>query len=329
MKERQNGLHMPDGSFRSAEAIRRDAAMKGEIIPRFDTPLPTDKGFDYWSDRFQGRADQFQETAEVKNQHVEITLPGDVACINFLGDTHVGSPYTDYDRIQREVETIVNTPNSYVMLMGDLVDGFFFNPAQFDQMEQSPEQFQYARSMIEYLAEKNRLLVGWGGDHDNWAKKMGLSAFTHFAEEAKAHYIYGLGFVSLNLGDHEYKIAGAHRLPGSSMYNKNHPGIRAEKFGGARGADIVVHGHTHQKGYSQQPVSEFGGQSRNVHYISIGPYKSTDEYARKLGFGQQSEAEMFGSAIIISGDTDKKRIQYHDSILSANFEVAKIVEETK
>lgn len=321
---KEYGLHMPDGSFRSQKQIRREAAINGDV-PLFVTPLPIEKDFDYWSSRFRVRAEQFQEAAEVKQQTVEITLPGSDACINFIGDLHVGSPYTDYDRIAQEIETIVNTPQSYVMLMGDLVDGFFFNPAQFDQMEQSPEQFQYSKALIEHLAAHDRLLIGWGGDHDNWAKRAGLSAYTHFAQEAKAHYIYGVGFVTLNIGDEQYRLTGAHRLPGHSMYNKNHPGMRAEKFGGARGSDIVVHGHTHQKGYALQPVSEFGGKSRNVHYISIGPYKATDEYARKLGFSQQSEAEMFGSSILISGK--KKKIQYYDSILEANQEIARIVED--
>ena len=127
MTEQKSGYYLPDGSFRNEQQIKRDMAMNGDMLPRFDTPLPQERGFGYWSQRFRDRSSQYQETAEVKNLHVEITLPGDVACINFLGDTHVGSPHVDYDRIHREVETIVNTPQSYVMLMGDLVDGFFFN----------------------------------------------------------------------------------------------------------------------------------------------------------------------------------------------------------
>ena len=36
----------------------------------------------------------------------------------------------EYERLEKEIDTIIAQPNSYVMLMGDLVDGFFWNPAQ-------------------------------------------------------------------------------------------------------------------------------------------------------------------------------------------------------
>jgi hypothetical protein len=35
------------------------------------------------------------------------------------------------------------------MVVGDTVDGFFFNPAQFEQIEQTPEQFKYINSIYE------------------------------------------------------------------------------------------------------------------------------------------------------------------------------------
>lgn len=321
----QQGIYLPDGSFRSDASIKRRLAAQGDL-PEFETPLPTERDFGYWSQRFRQRQEVYQEAAEVKQDHVTIGLPGSVACINFFGDLHVGSPDTDYARIEQEVEMIVNTPQSYAMLMGDLVDGMFFNPGQFLQMEQSPEQFNYTHALVEYLAAHNKILVGWGGDHDNWAKKMGLSAYAKFAEVAKAHYMYGLGYVTLKLGEHDYYLAGAHRLPGNSIYNNVHPARRAmnEK---ARGADIVVHGHTHRKGYGTQSVAEFGGHSRNAHYISIGPYKSKDDYARKLGFGPLGEADLYGSAIIITGDTSEKQVLYYDSIINANLETARIVGE--
>lgn len=309
----KEGLFLLSGDFISRNEIRHKHALQGDI-PQFETPLPIDKDFNHWSARFRKRQEEYQNDVERVNS-VEITLP-DTSVINFIGDLHVGSPNVDYDRIAQEIETVVTTSRSYVMLMGDTVDGFFFNPAQMEQMEQPPEQFQYIDSLVSHLADNDKLLVGWSGDHCSWAKKMGNSAYSHFAQRAKAHYMEGLGFVTINIGDHKYRIAGAHRLPGHSMYSKTHPGKRAEKFGGARGADIIVHGHTHQKGYALEPVSEFGGASRGIHYISVGPYKNTDEYARKLGFSEQSEAQLFGSAVVL--EKDRKMITYYDSILEAN-----------
>src|SRR5690606_33104917 len=124
MSERENHF----GADYSEFQIRRDGEESEretffDELPVFNTPLPESKGFGYWSKRFQARKEVFDEAAEVKTNHVSITLPG-TCLINFIGDIHTGSPYTDYRRVEREIETIIETPRSYVMLMGDLVDGF-------------------------------------------------------------------------------------------------------------------------------------------------------------------------------------------------------------
>lgn len=311
------GIYRLDGSFESAEAIRERLAVGNTPEPQFETPLVTPKNFDYWSERFEQRQRQYQETYEALNNHVEISFPQEEqVCINIIGDLHVGEASVDYARIREETDAIIRSPNSYVVLAGDLVDGLFFNPGQFEQMEQTPEQVAYMRAYMERLAEHNRLLAFFSGDHDGWQKKSGMNPYMEFSQRYRARYMEGLGFITVNVGDQEYRLAGAHQLPGNSMYNKNHPQIRAEKFGGARGADVVFSGHNHQKGISSQALPEYGGQARMFHAIAIGPYKSTDGWLRKKGFTQQSPEEMYGAAIILSGG--RKHVDVHYDILEAN-----------
>ena len=145
----------PD-SFMSIKDIRKKNNKLDWI-----TPLPEGKDFTYWSDRFKDRKEQYMETAEVPQHNFELNLP-ETSLIAFIGDQHVGSPEVDYDRIEAEMQAIVQTDNAYVILMGDTVDGFFWNPAEFEEMEQVPEQYGYIKSMIEYLGENNKLILALG-----------------------------------------------------------------------------------------------------------------------------------------------------------------------
>lgn len=310
MKER--GLYYSDGSFKDDRQIKKDLALKGEF-PVFETPLPMNKDFlGYWSPRFKQRQSEYKES-ETRRELVEISFP-ETSIINFIGDTHVGAPETYYERLETEIQTILGTPNSYVILVGDLVDGFFFNPAQMEQIEQTPEQYSYIDSLLKFLSANKRLLVGFGGDHDLWPMKMGSDPYAKFAQDLGAYYMQGVGHIKAKVGEFEYKLTGAHRLPGFSMYNNTHPLMRASKE--IQGADVYFSAHTHVKGYSQQAIKDFGGDAHKVHYISIGPYKSDDDYSRKRGWAQLSPQEMFGSAVKIHKDT--KQIEYFDDILEAN-----------
>lgn len=309
----EKGLFYPNGEFKGAKEIKRKAVLEGKYPePVFDTPLSVQREFPFWSARFKDRQEQMKETNE-RRDHVEITFH-DRTLLSFIGDTHIGSPETDYTRLEQEIEAIVNTPNSYVCLLGDIVNGFFFNGAQMEEMEQIPEQIHYMRSLIRYLGESKKLLVGWGGDHDmDWFMKMGINPYSELAREGGGHYMHGIGYLTANVGEQAYKITGAHRLPGHSMYNHNHPQNRAVRFGGAVGSDIVVSGHNHQKGISTQAVQEFGGQARETIMIAIGPYKASDGYSRKLGYADQQLQQMYGCSVVLEKDTKLIR-PYYDII---------------
>jgi hypothetical protein len=91
------------------------------------------------------------------------------------------------------------------------------------------------------------------------------------------------------------------------------------RFGGAWGSDIIVSGHNHKKGHSENAIVGFGGEAIKVHKIALGPYKCQDDYSKKNGWSKQVPEELYGSAVILSPDT--KKIRYYDDILDANKEL--------
>lgn len=304
----EKGIFINPKEFKTDKQIRRDA----ETFPVMETAKTFPRDWEYWSNRLRQEQEIWRETSDIETDHVTIHFKEDTI-INLIGDAHIGAPTTHYDRLEKEIKAICETPNSYVILVGDLVDGFFFNPAQMEQIAQAPVQFRYMKALIEHLTNNKKLLLAYGGDHDGWAKKMGTDPYDEF-NKLGAYYMQGVGHLTAKIKDQEYKITGTHQLPGFSMYNNTHPQMRASKE--IQGADIYFSGHTHVKGHAEQAIAMFGGLARKVHYISLGPYKSTDEYARKKGFGQQSKEQMYGCAIKLSADNNI--IHYYDDILEAN-----------
>lgn len=279
------------------------------------TKLPDEKDFNYWSERFKNRQEEYSQTQDVFTNNIELSLPDD-STIVFFGDQHIGGVDTFYDRIEAEVKKIVETPNTYVIFMGDTVDGYFWGgESQYEQIEQVPEQYQYVDGMMNLLGEKGKIIGGILGDHSWTNQKGGFKQLREAMKRHKCFYSHGVTYITINIGDAKYFVTAAHRLLGNSQYNFNHPQSRAMRFGGAIGSDIIVSGHTHKKQISQIPVDKFGGETQVVHLISLGAYKASDSYGRKLGFNKLTPEGMFGCACKLS--KDNKKIVTHYDILEA------------
>jgi UDP-2,3-diacylglucosamine pyrophosphatase LpxH len=298
---------------------KKEMKIKNLNNPEFLTPLPSAKDFQYWSERMQNRQKEYQE-GTLETNKVEVRLP-ETSSICFMSDLHVGGSDVNYKRIEQEVLSILQTPNAYAVVLGDAVDGFFFNPAQMEAIEQVPEQYQYIKTMFQALGKEKKVLAGLSGDHDGWAKKMGVSAYSEFSQQTGGALLEGVAYLTIKIGDFDYKITMAHRLPGASIYNKNHPQMRLAKFGSGFGSDIIVSGHNHQKQLAQSTQTGFGGETNKIHYIALGAYKSTDDYAKKLGFSEQQPEEMFGVSVHLNKDL--KDIRVFDSIIRGNSELYK------
>lgn len=149
--------------------------------------------------------------------------------------------------------------------------------------------------------------------NSKWASKTGQDPYFMMADEAKAPYIRGMAEISVDIGDAQYNIVANHRHRGHSMYNKNHPTFRTARFH-LQGGDIYISAHTHQKQISQEAIREFGG-ARPVTHISIGPYKTHDEYGDREGFVHQTPEEMYGASFRLHKDI--KQVEVCNDILQA------------
>lgn len=273
------------------------------------SPLPETPDFSDWSARFQKRAEQF--TGGQNEVSLTFYAPTIIA---LMADLHVGHPSVDYKRIDREADKICRTANMYVILVGDEIDNMHWNPGQFEQSEQTPEQLAYWRALLDYFARDNKLLHSIGGDHDGWFKKQGFDMKREMNERYGASYSTGPTYIYANVNRQKYKLAGAHQLPGHSIYNVTHPQMRAVRFGSMHGADVIFSGHNHKKGTAMAYQHEMG-EPQKTHYLALGPYKAEDSWLAKKGYPKQKEAEMGGMAIKL--EANRKEITVYERILEA------------
>jgi hypothetical protein len=305
MKDKGLYTGKSEEDFLSDREISRKHASEEPSEPIYDSKVPQNKSVFHWISRAFRRSQEMKIDTMTAEGNVNIRLPA-TSMVSMIGDIHHGSPETDYKRFEGELNTILKTKNSYVCLMGDLVDGFFWGgTAQSEQSANMEEQFLFLQSLFKAL--KGKVLLAVSGEHDSkWSSKTGMDPYANFSELTGAPYVRGIAEVNLKVDEQDYKFTAQHCAKGYSMYNKSHPGMRNSLMH-IQGADSYNSAHTHQKAVAVQSIRDFGGQSHEVVYGVVGPYKRTDEYAQRKGYVPLGDSEMGGYTLLF--DSTEKKVE--------------------
>ncbi len=307
---KEKGICLPNGEFESDRQIKRKLALEGQTTPVFeDSKFPRD--LNTYLDIADKRAKEMAELSPI-HETARVSV-AETSIINIMSDVHIGNPNVDISRFKQELEVIMNTPNSYILFTGDLVDGIFWGGVSGgEQSLNLSEQHGFLRSLFTSL--KGKVIAGLSGEHDSkWASKTGSDPYDIMEEITGAPYLRGIAEIELNVGDQLYKIVAQHRARGFSMYNKNHPTYRESRFD-LQGGDVYISAHTHKKQIAQETIRNFGGSTLVTH-VSTGTYKNGDEYGDREGYAHQKPEEMFGAAIRLHAD--KKLVEVNYDILEA------------
>ncbi len=313
-----DGLYYADGSFRSRDEIISDLATR-ETSVQFLTPIHhPPESFDWWHQRVTDSQEARREAVAIP-EHVEIAIDTTRPVIlSHIGDVHAGGQDVDYELFRHDVSVIRDHPQAYCIWYGDLVDAMFFNPGQHEHLLNIQEQIYYLQSAAKEM--KGKVLAGFGGDHDCWASKMGPTMYQNWTREIGAHYLEGVSYITVHVGEQTYQEVGAHRHSGYSRFNESHASLRVQQDDSSDGGDLFVTAHTHTKAVNRQVLKSFGGGSRPVFYTSLGTYKETDRYSRKMGWHRKSREQRGGIHFVLW--PDKKQIEAYSLIDDAVERVA-------
>ena len=226
-------------------------------------------------------ADISQEEATVVVQPEYPDLPIHAV---WLTDVHYGSMGVDYERLERHLEIIKTTPNTYVIVGGDMIDNF--SPAKHpvamlgDAI--SPQlQTQAFLERLKELDRKSKLLAVGYGNHEEFIAMAGYDYWTSFLHDVQAPIFSSNGLLNINLIRETYRVGIFHKFWGRSFINVSNRGKRAMEYGGYKDMEIVLIGDDHQ--YSAEDFDK-NGEERAT--IDGGTYKLFDKTGGRWGLGK-------------------------------------------
>ncbi len=214
----------------------------------------------------------------------------------FFGDQHIGNKGTDIKRMFKELIMAVQTPNTYVFMMGDVVDNFIVSKLlakNFTAAVGIDEQWKLARHYIEIAGP--RLLGAVAGNHGLWTQM--LAGIDYEKEIVPRGVFYDTDQLDLRVqvDNAEFNLILRHQWRGRSELNDSH-GLEKGVRMNYPDADIVVGAHTHPGAQ----VREFVHNERPKLAIQVGTYKMYDDFAKSKGFKPHDRST--GAGVVLYPD---------------------------
>lgn len=198
-----------------------------------------------------------------------------------LGCIHWGHRAAMLDYAQGFVDYILHTPDTYTILMGDLVENVLPGTTQkhlgsmWEQKMTPEEQIESSIKMFGPLAKAGKILGAVEGNHSmrSWYAA-GISPEREIIHELGLNKIFtGLdGLMELTIGEQTYVLNYMHGTGGTSTSAEVLKKIRQmrERFAGA---DIYLRGHHHMKVAADEKFFDARtGKLKKVFYVGTGSF---------------------------------------------------------
>lgn len=198
--------------------------------------------------------------------------------ITFSSDWHLGSVAADYDQFIDHIDYVLNTPNLYVITVGDEIDNFYrFNTLRpiFDQIIPPKIQIQMLRGIIDDLTKEGKILAAcWGNHSSEFSEKALGFDIMEFLVNNQIPYLGVKGLINLNIGDQSYDHLIVHKTRYNSFLNRLHGNKR--EFQLTYPARVIITAHTHVPDF--ETYYHYG--KRNF-LIKCGTFKIDDNYSMR------------------------------------------------
>ena len=227
---------------------------------------------------------------ETTCRQVKVEYNDDFLLVVFLADIHVGSESSELRLIKYHMKEIAKRKNVAMVLCGDYTDNFI-TFAQNQQLIPPADQ----QKLFEYIINtiKDKVVGLCRGNHDERDKNtVGKDLVEQTCKLAKIPYLGAEGWITIKVGEQEYKIYASHKGKYNSSLNQTHTVKKAFETRGEFDIGVVSHNHN---GAIEQGTK--WGKHRI--YIRPGTYKIYDRWAINMGFG---ESEVCVPAVLLFGD---------------------------
>lgn len=204
-----------------------------------------------------------------------------------LGDVHAGSKHCKLDEFEKNIQWIYDTPNVYVLGMGDLIEtgtkssigGSIYEQNSFVQ-----EQLEYMVSVLTPLVKRKKILGLLDGNHERRIyNEDGLNLTKIMCMILGIPYFGNSIFMDLKVGSARYSLFATH---GSSGAKLDYTKIKAcTDLAAFNSADIYCYGHVHTTNHLARTYHTIDTRSGIVkecdrHFVITGHYLGYfDSYA--------------------------------------------------
>ena len=194
-----------------------------------------------------------------------------------LGDTHIASWGTDHSLVRNVIREINETPNLWVILMGDLVQMSIKMRSVLEMSDNilPPEQqCMFLEKLLEKIQDKIAFSSWRNHGVEREEKQSGISMVKNLLSR-RSIYFNGIGHPDVQVGEEIYRIACSHRFKGGSMYDANFAGKRYARME-ANDREILLEADRHRFAISEYNE---GGKFRLA--MNNGSYQINSGYASR------------------------------------------------
>ena len=203
-----------------------------------------------------------------------------------FGDIHVGSEECDWDKVQRELDYILDTPDCYLIGMGDYLDCASKmvrkGPNVFESVLSPMQQYEKMLNAFKPLAKAGKILGLLAGNHEDWIKEdSGMDVIAMLCMGLNVPYLGSACDVVVNVNKQRYTGYVQH---GSSSAKLGSTKIAA-MMNATREiyADFFCYGHVHQVA-ATKCARRMEGKEFKSYYVLTGHFlKWEGGYAQAFG----------------------------------------------
>lgn len=202
---------------------------------------------------FAKSAQEFKQKASWSQDHGRIHFDVDEPMfVLAVSDFHLGSWGTDYDTLMRVTEEILETPNLYLMILGDMeqMSIKLRNVLEIsDNLLPTEWQIDMLESWVNDVADKVIAALWDNHSVEREEAVTGRSAYKRLMSR-KAIYHNGIGHLDVTVGGETYRIAASHKFRGRSELNPLHAQMKYARFQ-AQDREIIMAGDSHVPGIAK------------------------------------------------------------------------------
>jgi len=239
-------------------------------------------------------------------------------------DPHYGSLETDYERLERDMKIVKETPNTFLLGLGDYIDAFtpHIHPSGMMKDPLPPQtQADIFMELIRKLDAKGKLAGMVIGNHDDWLGSAGYDFATEVMRNITCPVFDRGGRLWINFREGaRYEVALTHKYKYFSSLNPSNSPRRLIETAYPN-ADVSIVGHYH---YSDVTHRDMGGKDRIL--VMGGTYRKRDAWAEKMGLFHHSGKS---GITIVLWPSERKMEAFKNPEVAQQFMLKMIFEKEK